>query len=600
MPLKKQSFSIVQDNMSEAIDIDDSRGRSVPVNMNFIETGYLTKDTGYSVFGATETLQPHSLFNFEKKNGTSYFMRVLGTYLQKYNTTTNLWENIVWGGTATITIATPGVITKTAHKFGVDSQVVFSTTGALPTGIVAGTTYYVISTVLATDSFQISATKGGSAIATSGSQSGVHTVQKIFTANAQFGYKVDSAGDILYACNAVDSMFTWDGTTFTDYSSAPKGNILEIFEDKLYVAGVTAEPRTVYYSNSGVLSTFTGTDVFKPLGTDKITGLVNYYGFLLVFKEKSIWKVTRVQDNIGTYYNKQELQSGNYGACSRKAIVWVENDIWFYTGREVRAFGFKDQQTGVLGINTSVLSEAIKETLNNVNESNFPYTSCYYNNRKFYLSISLSSVTPTINDTIFVCHTLYKNSWTKYTSRDKAKALELYSIRDTIYSVKNVTPFSVLKWDTSLLNDNGSAITSSVTFKKIEDKDFNLFNIYRYLDLMFKNLQAKVEVTIYQDKSDIRTSKIKTFYIGLGTEDELATVGEVDFGENLWADGFGQSPQSSPFLKRRISFLSKAQSLTIQLTNSGLNEAFTIVQFAVNGFKEEKKTFTPSSIVSVR
>ena len=518
MPFKKKIFSIVQDKIPEAIDIDDSRGRSVPINMNFIETGYLTKDTGYSVFGATEILKPHSLFNFEKKNGTSYFLRVLGTVLQKFNTTTNLWES---------------------------------------TG-------------------------------------------KTVTADAQFGYKVDSAGDILYACNGVDSMFTFDGTTFTDYALAPKGNILEIFEDKLYVAGVTLEPRTVYYSNSGVLSTFTGTDVFKPLGVDKITGLVNYYGFILVFKEKSIWRVSRVQDTLGTYYNKQELQSGTYGACSRKAIVWVENDIWFYTGREVRAFGFKDQQTGVMGINTSVISEAVKETLSLISETNYPYTSCHYNNRKFYLVVSTSSLTPTLNDTIFVCHTLYSNSWTKYISRDKSKSSELYSINNTIYSIKNVTPFAVLKWDSSSLNDNGNAITSTVTFKKIEDKDFNLFNIYRYLDLMFKNLQAKVEITIYQDKSDIRTSKTKTFYIGLGTEDELATVGEVDFGENLWADGFGQSPQSSPFIKRRISFLSKAQSLTIQLTNSGYNETFTIVQFAVNGFKEEKKTFAPEAIVSLR
>ena len=80
----------------------------------------------------------------------------------------------------------------------------------------------------------------------------------------------------------------------------------------------------------------------------------------------------------------------------------------------------------------------------------------------------------------------------------------------------------------------------------------------------------------------------------------MATVGEVDFGENLWADGFGQSPESSPFLKRRISFLSKAQSLTIQLSNAELNGAFTISQFALNGFKQEKKTFDPAAIVSIK
>lgn len=79
MPLKKEKFSIVQDNMTESIDIDDSRGRSVPINMNFIETGYLTKDTGFSLLGATETSLPHSPYYYQKKDGTNYHIRILGT-----------------------------------------------------------------------------------------------------------------------------------------------------------------------------------------------------------------------------------------------------------------------------------------------------------------------------------------------------------------------------------------------------------------------------------------------------------------------------------------------------------------------------------------
>lgn len=76
---------------------------------------------------------------------------------------------------ATITIASPGVITKTAHGLTVGREVVFSTTGALPTGLVAGTKYYVKTTPDA-DTFTVSATPGGAAIATTGTQSGTHTV----------------------------------------------------------------------------------------------------------------------------------------------------------------------------------------------------------------------------------------------------------------------------------------------------------------------------------------------------------------------------------------------------------------------------------------
>ena len=74
--------------------------------------------------------------------------------------------------TTTITIATPGVFTVTnAPQTG--TAVVFSTTGALPTGITAGVTYYVKN--VSSTTFNISATPGGVNINTSGSQSGVHT-----------------------------------------------------------------------------------------------------------------------------------------------------------------------------------------------------------------------------------------------------------------------------------------------------------------------------------------------------------------------------------------------------------------------------------------
>jgi hypothetical protein len=47
----------------------------------------------------------------------------------------------------------------------------FETTGALPTGLAINTNYFVIPTGLTTNTFQISATRGGAAINTTGGQS---------------------------------------------------------------------------------------------------------------------------------------------------------------------------------------------------------------------------------------------------------------------------------------------------------------------------------------------------------------------------------------------------------------------------------------------
>lgn len=77
--------------------------------------------------------------------------------------------------TVTITIASPGVISWAAHGLVAGAPVSFTTTGALPTGITAGTIYYVLASGLAAGTFQIGATPGGTAIVTTGTQSGVHT-----------------------------------------------------------------------------------------------------------------------------------------------------------------------------------------------------------------------------------------------------------------------------------------------------------------------------------------------------------------------------------------------------------------------------------------
>lgn len=81
-------------------------------------------------------------------------------------------------GTATITIATPAVISFVGHGLIAGDTVKFTTTIALPTGLVAGTSYYVIAAGLTANTFQVAATIGGAAINTSGTQSGVHTLTK--------------------------------------------------------------------------------------------------------------------------------------------------------------------------------------------------------------------------------------------------------------------------------------------------------------------------------------------------------------------------------------------------------------------------------------
>jgi len=74
----------------------------------------------------------------------------------------------------TMTIASPCVVTATSVTLANGTPLTLTTTGALPTGLLPGVTYYVVNSSGTT--FNLAATAGGAAINTSGSQSGIQGI----------------------------------------------------------------------------------------------------------------------------------------------------------------------------------------------------------------------------------------------------------------------------------------------------------------------------------------------------------------------------------------------------------------------------------------
>jgi len=144
----------------------------------------------------TLTFSPHNGDQI-KINGTIYQIPSAGVTIT------------VPSQTVTMTIASPAVATWTAHGLVSGSAINFATSSALPTGVTAGTIYYVIATGLAADTFQFSAAIGGSAVNTSGSQSGTH---KIGTRR------------LIYAYNNAGTL-TLETSTTTRATSTTAGNV---------------------------------------------------------------------------------------------------------------------------------------------------------------------------------------------------------------------------------------------------------------------------------------------------------------------------------------------------------------------------------------
>lgn len=125
--------------------------------------------------------------------------------------------------TVTISIASPAVITWNSNPVKNGDPVFFTTSGALPTGITASTVYYVINR--ATNTFQIAASPGGSAINTSGSQSGTQTahapgiVPSVFD-SIYLSTPVAVGGLVLFGSYPINSVITADSYTILAASNA--------------------------------------------------------------------------------------------------------------------------------------------------------------------------------------------------------------------------------------------------------------------------------------------------------------------------------------------------------------------------------------------
>ena len=140
-----------------------------------------------------------------------------------------------------VTIASPAVFTAVGHGLVIGDKISLVTTGALPTGLAANTDYYVIATGLTADDFEVSATRSGAAVDTSGSQSGVHTlyVTNFGKGDGSTTFNVpDLRGYTTYGYKSTDDNF--DVINVPSIYSGEKSHVLTVAELAAHTHSVDA------------------------------------------------------------------------------------------------------------------------------------------------------------------------------------------------------------------------------------------------------------------------------------------------------------------------------------------------------------------------
>lgn len=238
--------------------------------------------------------------------------------------------------TASISIASPAQIIATDH-YTEGAPIVFETTGALPTGIATGTTYYIRN--YASGVFNVSATPSGALITTTGTQSGTQSISQraVNLATIAGASDVPTIQNYITVSDTYRFVFAFGAN---DYGVSTQSPLLVRWSDQENAADWTPSVT----NQAGSLSLTRGSQIITALQTrqeilvwtDSTLYSMQYLGYPLV------WNAQLMGDNISIVgQNAATLASG--------VVYWMGRDKFYkYDGRvstqncDLREYIFND------------------------------------------------------------------------------------------------------------------------------------------------------------------------------------------------------------------------------------------------------------------
>lgn len=162
--------------------------------------------------------------------------------------------------------------------------------------------------------------------------------------------------------NGVDNPKKFDGTTFADLGgNPPNGKFVRLYKNRLYVAGVSPNFSTVYYSKVGLPEEwppFNNFDVNANDG-DEIKWMEPVFDSLLIFKENSIWefKVDRLNNPATLRYITLDL-----GTTSGQSVVNINGIVYFFNRKGV--FQFATRYPELISLKVEKIIKAVQNPYN--------------------------------------------------------------------------------------------------------------------------------------------------------------------------------------------------------------------------------------------
>jgi hypothetical protein len=277
-----------------------------------------------------------------------------------------------------MTIASPCVVTGTI-ALADGTAIIFQTTGALPTGLLVGTTYYVVNTTGV--SFNVAATPGGTAITTTGTQSGVHAISpRGIALNSLSGSSSDTlprsiptVQDLIFVSDTSRFVFAFGAN---DYGSSVQTRMLVRWSDQEsltdWTPASTNQAGSVLLSHGSEIVSCLQTRQEIVVWTDSSLYSLQYVG------PPAVWQSQLMGDNLS-------IAGPNAAAVGSGIVYWMGKDKFYKSDGRVQTLRCDLRQFIFGDINMQQSEQFFASTNEGFNEVWFFYCSANSNSIDRYV-----------------------------------------------------------------------------------------------------------------------------------------------------------------------------------------------------------------------
>ena len=267
----------------------------------------------------------------------------------------------------------------------------------------------------------------------------------------------EMANNNLYSFNRTDASLKYNGTDASPVVAIPLAMYARWYHNYLFVAGTTANPNRLYFSNVGDPDVFGAPDYIdiNPNDGDVITGLHVLGDELIITKRNRVWALTGFTTASFDVTDIAERITG-FGGISHRSMTNIGNDLLFlsFVGAvpHIRSLQRTRYAVNVAG---GIISEKIEGTLDALNKTKLDLAASIFDGRRLYLGVASGS--STYNNLIIIYDTLLKG-YTRWTGLNPAAwTISTIGGKAELYFQEASADSKVYKLDTST-NDNGAAI----------------------------------------------------------------------------------------------------------------------------------------------